>query len=668
MSSGVTRRVRRAATAAACLLSSVILTVTLGGSGTAFAEPLNSDTIPGEDITFPWTTVGLPDDVTLVGANNTQSFTVPVPSGFTARRLRGLIHAPMDFGAGFVEIDDSRGTLLATVDLPAVTPDQAVVPFDVDVSAALVGSTGVGLSFTVREAPLPVEQRCGLGQQLLLSDLAAVFAGNEPAPTTIATFFPPVLQRLTIYAPTDAESAEQQAVLTLASAVARMYRPQAPAITVVTQPRGATPPPTPQFTRAVVVENGDAGTNLVNADRPNVYLKMTGRGNQLTDQVAIVVDQLQSLIQVPTARVDNAGSSRDPLTDELSFGRLKLTGERAVLRTSTLTVGVDRSALGTGRVDGLQVHLLATHTPVAALDSASLVVSVDGQAVYTTPLTDSGRVDAVFDVPSDFLRQRIDFEYALAYSPRQLCSPTTAPLTFQIDPRSTLTVRHGGQALDGFSAVPSEFNPEFLVALDGSDPGLLDYATRGVTDIARLTGTSLMPRVVDVESAADSTTAGLIVANATTLGRTSLRLPIGGESTDVRVDLRGELRASIDKGVGSIQAFADTPRNRSVVVITTSGEWSLVEPLFGYIDQLPGGWSSLDGNVVAAGAAGSVTNLSIGPGEVAPAPADEGISRTTWLAVGAGCVVLAGLVIGAVLWSRRRRGAAEPVAPAPPVQ
>lgn len=99
-----------------------------------------------------------------------------------------------------------------------------------------------------------------------------------------------------------------------------------------------------------------------------------------------------------------------------------------------------------------------------------------------------------------------------------------------------------------------------------------------------------------------------------------------------------------------------------------SGEWSLVEPLFGYIDQLPGGWSSLDGNVVAAGAAGSVTNLSIGPGEVAPAPADEGISRTTWLAVGAGCVVLAGLVIGALLWSRRRRGAAEPVAPAPPVQ
>jgi hypothetical protein len=417
-----------------------------------------------------------------------------------------------------------------------------------------------------------------------------------------------------------------------------------------------------------VVENGDAGTNLVNADRPDVYLKMTGRGDQLTDQAAIVVDQLQSLIQVPAARVDNAGSNRDPATDELSFGQLNLTGERTVLRTSTLTVGVDRSALGAERVDGLQVHLLATHTPVADLDAASVVVSVNGQAVYTAPLKDSGHVDATFDVPGEFLRQRIDFEYALAYSPRQLCSPTTAPLTFQVDPRSTLIVRHGGQAAGGFSAVPSEFNPEFLVAIDGSDPGLLDYAVRGVADIARLTGTSLTPRVVDVKSAADATTAALIVANATTLGQTSLRLPVSGESSDVRVDLRGELRASIDRGVGSIQAFADTPRNRSVVVITTSGEWSLVGPLFGYIDQLPGGWSSLVGNVVAAGAAGTVTNLSIGPGDVAPPPVDESTSWPTWLAFGAGGVLLVGLGLGALLWSRRRRGAAEPAAPAPPAQ
>jgi hypothetical protein len=658
--SGYMRRdiIRRAVTPAVCLLSSVLLVSALGTPAEAHADPLNADPASVEDLTLPWTTLGLPGDVTLVGANTNQDFTLPVQSGFSVRRLRGLIHAPVDFGAGFVEIDDARGTLLATVDLPAVTPAEAVVPFDVDVSAAQVSGSSLGLSFTVREARIPPQERCGLGEQLELSDLAAVFAGNEPAPATVATFFPPVLQRLTIYAPIDANAAEQQAVLTLTSAIARMYRPQTTAITVVKQPRGATPPPAPQFTRAVVVENGDAGINVVNAGRSNVYLKLTGRGDQLTDQASPVVNRLQSLLQVPNARVDEAGSDGDPVSDEMSFDRLNISGESSVLRTSKLTVGVDRSALGSRRIDSLQVHLLANHTPVASLDSASVMVRANGQVVYTSPLNETGRVDAVFDVPGDFLRQRIDLDFALTFSPRQLCSPTIAPMTFQLDPRSTLTMRRGGQAAGGFSAVPSEFSPEFLVAFDGGSPNQLDYAARVVADIARTTGSPLMPRVVDVTSAADARTGALILANATTLKPTSLRPPIGGESSDVQIDLSNELRADIDRGLGSIQAFADLPRDRTVILVTTSGAWSLVEPLLAYVDRLPGGWSSLVGNVAATGADGAVTNLSIGPADPAPTPPPDEPSWPIWLAIGAGCVVLAALGLGAALWRRRRRGAA----------
>jgi hypothetical protein len=85
-------------------------------------------------------------------------------SGLIVTRLRGLIHAPVDFGAGFVEIDDSTGRFLATVGLPAVTPDQVVVPFDVDISPAQVSESDLGLSFTVREVGLPAPERCGLGE------------------------------------------------------------------------------------------------------------------------------------------------------------------------------------------------------------------------------------------------------------------------------------------------------------------------------------------------------------------------------------------------------------------------------------------------------------------------------------------------------------------------
>lgn len=119
-----------------------------------------------------------------------------------------------------------------------------------------------------------------------------------------------------------------------------------------------------------------------------------------------------------------------------------------------------------------------------------------------------------------------------------------------------------------------------------------------IADIAQRTDTTLMPRVVDVNAAADAGMGALIVANAATIEQTSLRPPVGGESSEVQVDLRDQLRAQINRGLGSIQAFADAPRDRTVVLVTTSGAWSLVEPLFGYIDQQPDGWSSLTGDVL----------------------------------------------------------------------
>lgn len=636
------------------LLSAVLMVAALAAPTAAHAAPLNADPAAGPEVTLPWRTLGLPGDVTLVGANTNQDFTVPVPIGFAPVRLRGQIHAPVDFGAGFVEISDGTGRSLATVNLPAVAPEQAVVPFDVDITPAAVRAAKLGLSFTVREAALPVGERCGLGERVTLSDLATVFVGGEPAPTTVGTFFPPVLQRLTIYAPIDADDGEEQAVLTLASAVARMYRPQSPAVTVVKQPRGTRPPAAPQFTRAVVVENGDAGLNVVNPDSPDVFLRLSGRGDQLAAQASLVVNEVQSLVQVPDARVDKAGSAGTPETDEFSFDDLGITGESSVLRTATLTVGADRAALGDGRVDGVRVHLLANHTPVHSMDSASVMVSVNGRAVHTVALRDSGRIDEEFEVPAEFLGQRVNLEFDLTFSPRQLCSPTIAPVAFQLDPRSTLTVHRGGAPLGGFAALPSEFGPEFLVALDGGNPNQLHYAARVVADIARLTDTPLTPRVVDVKAAADARTGALIVANAATVEQTSMRPPIGGQSAEVQVDLRDELRADINRGLGSIQAFADVPRDRTVVLVTTSGAWTLVEPLFGYIDQLPDGWSSLTGDVLAAGAAGTVTNLSIGPEDTPQPPVEKSTDWRLWAAVGAGCVVLAALLAGAVLWRRRR--------------
>ena len=85
-----------------------------------------------------------------------------------------------------------------------------------------------------------------------------------------------------------------------------------------------------------------------------------------------------------------------------------------------------------------------------------------------------------------------------------------------------MTVKRGGDPMGGFGAVPSELSPEFLVALDGSSPNQLDYAARVVADMARLSGTPMMPRVVDVTAAAQAIEAeslALSITSATTSRR-----------------------------------------------------------------------------------------------------------------------------------------------------
>jgi hypothetical protein len=627
----------------------------------AYAQPGDDAAPPAASVTLGWPALGLDREVVL-GPNSPTSFTVPVPAGLTATRLRGTIDVPVNIGAGFLEVQDGDGKLLAAVDLPPVSAARAQTPLDVDLSQARVRTSSVDLSFTVRPADIG-DQFCGPLQQLTVGDLATVFTGGEAPASTIADFFPSVLQRATVYAPVDADAAEQQATLTLVSTLARQYNPQPVAVTVVNQPRGATPPAAPELERAVVVEKGGAaGLRVENPGAPDAFLRVSGSGDELSTQVSLLTTELQSLAQTADSRVDQAGADAQVSGDTLTFRQLNLSGRSDVLRTGSFSVGVGRAALGSGRVDHLQVHLLADYTPVPEDDAAAVVIRSGGAVVYRSALDNSGVLDATFEVPGQAFGQSLNLDFTLTYTPQQVCGPLIAPISFQLDPRSSVTVHRGGAPLGGFSAFPSEFSPSFLVALDGSDPDQLVWAARIIGALARLTSAKLSPQVVDLKTAVDADTGALIVAKSGAIGRSTLNPPVGGDGTTVDVALPTELRADITDGVGSIQAFADGTRNRSVVLITTTGAWSLVDPLFSSVDGPNGNWAGLTGDVLAAGAAGIPTNLSIRAGDdaapSADAPADQASSQSVnrWVPI---VVVVAVLVVGAVLaaWllARRRR-------------
>jgi hypothetical protein len=654
----MSRRLTRTLFAVLLLVAQALLTGPF--LGTAQAQPGDAAAVPDmAGVRLAWPSLGLKPE-TFLGANSTTSFEVPVPTGLVPARLQGLIHAPMNIDAGYLEVSDGDGRFLSAVNLPPQGSAQAVTPLDVDISAARVLDSTVSLSLTVR--PLDKADRfCGPLQQLPLTDLSTVFTGEESAATTIANFFPPVLERVTIYTPSDADAAEQESVLTLVSTLTRLYRPQPLQLRVVDQPRGATPPPAGQLARAIVVESGgQAGLSVMDAGSPGVYLRIAGRGDELSTQVSLLVNKMQSLVQTAGSRVDQAGTDMTPVGDAPTFGELSMTGQTDVLRTGSLRVAVDRSTLGGSRIDGVDVHLLADYTPVPADDSASLVVRSDDVVVYRAPLDNSGRLDATFDVSNRAFGQWLNLDFALTYRPHESCGPFIAPITFQIDPQSTLTINRGGSPLNGFGSAPSEFSPSFQVAFDGTSPDQLNYAAQTVAAMARQTGSQLMPQVVDLETAIDATTGALIVAKSSALQQTSLNPPIGGDGTAVDFGLPTELRAIVDDGLGSIQVFADRPRDRSVILVTTTGAWTLVDPLFDYLGRLEGGWSALTGDVLAAGAAGDPTNVTIRAdvdASAASTPNSAGASNSVeqWIPVGIAVLVIAVVAIAAAFWLRRRR-------------
>ena len=636
------------------LLVPTMLGVPLAGSTHAApGEPTDPAPPPSGAVTLRWPTLGLQSTVDLYG-DGSANFTVPLPLGLAATRLQGMIHTPVNISGGYVEIDDGDGKFLSSIDLPPAAPGLAMVPFDVDISAARVRESSVDLTFTTRGRDA-IDRNCGPTQHLVLSDLATVFDGVQLPPNSIATFFPTVIQKVTIYAPTDADSAEQQAVLTLASTLERIYSPRPLAIAVVSQPRGTLPPPAPDLGRAVVVEKGQPGLSVENPGTPAAYLRVSGEGGDLSAQLSLLTNQLQTLAQSVAARVDQAGGSAALSGDTLTFSQLQAGGRLTFLKSGSLGVSFDRTKLGP-RFDSVEVHLLADYTPVPERDAASVVIRSKQLVLYRAPLDQSGSLDATFRLDRQMLdQQSVSLQLSLTYTPDQPCGPLVSSMTFQVDPRSTLTLHRGGPPLHGFNAFPSEFSPQFLVALDGTNPNQLNYAAQVVAAIARLTSTELKPKVIDLQTAVSATTGALIVANSKAIQQTSLNPPVSGDGSSVNFELPTALHVNIADGLGSIQAFADPPRNRSVVLVTTTTDWGLVDRLFSYIDGSVSDWGQQTGDVLAAGAGGTPVSVAIRPpGDVFLPPGSAVAASWMKAAVVAGAVATFAVIAGALYFGRRR--------------
>lgn len=145
------------------------------------------------------------------------------------------------------------------------------------------------------------------------------------------------------------------------------------------------------------------------------------------------------------------------------------------------------------------------------------------------------------------------------------------------------------------------FTPDFDVAIDGPDG--IRFAGQAINLMGQQTGMTLRPQLVTFADAAASGAGLLAVTSGEQLASAGMNPPLlPGASTSAGVNGSPDTEIDVNGALGVVQSF--TQNGRTVLAISGTGDWSLVDRSFDYIRGLPNRWSSLTGDVVATGPAG----------------------------------------------------------------
>lgn len=650
----------RVRTACSVLVVGLMLSLsTAGFPSTAIAQPSESiEDQEGEPLVLTWPALGLGSEIVFDAADAEQAVQVPVPAGSAMLALTGQLRAPVELGRGYLEVTSADGRFLGSADIPDVESGQRVTPFSIDLAGAAVDAAA-GMA-TLRMTVRPLDRSsavCGAPQRLTAADLAVSFTAAEQVPETVDQFFPSVLDAVEVFVDPEPTTAEKESVLTLAAALVHRYGSIPVQISVRPLSRTAPVPAGGSgLTRSVVVrESAEAAASIADAGAGSV-LVLSGTGASLADQVGVFTAGLDRIVQVRSSTVTNLEADEILGTDTLTFEQLGAVASTSVLGSAQMFSGFDSSAFGLTQPGSMEVHLMADYTPVSDA-TATATISAGGQVMHSQELDSSGRVDTTFTVAGGAIARAVGLNVALTYSPTAGCTPFTAPIQFSIDPESTVTVSGSSGGTGGFKSLPTSLMPTFQVAFDEQDPEAngvlgLSYATRVVASMQTTANAVMRPMVAPMDEVVGSGMGALLVADAESLGAAGISAPLAVADGAVKISTDQGLTMDVDGGIGSLQVFAEG--DRTVVAITTTGEWSLVGPV---LDRATAGgsWADLSGDVVAAGLGGEAAPMTVMSD--GPAGAVSGPERgwVTWLWIGASALVVAAAVMAAGLWMDRRR-------------
>lgn len=597
--------------------------------------------------------ISYPTTATAIGSRGLATVTLPVPGGMVPIVLLGDLVSVADspglvrirVGTQYIELDAVEGGPFRLE-----LPDDAVIDNNVTVEVRNTLDLGQGecVSDTTTTETI---QNLRLG-----------FLGKETPPTTVAGFFSPPVQRVTLVVPSTADEDIAEATLAAAGALANRYDSTVPIVVVTPEEFDQDPERfdnTDGPFRIVRIEPSDDPTSVVSISNPGVpTLTIAGPPGDLAEAAAALSSRELGMAAVPQATdlIDVQKTYTVPTLTLEELGAAKPT--LAGLGRLEYAIPVGQVAFG-GPISSATIRLEGTHTPVPA--NGAMVASIlwNGTLVEAQSLDENDDYLAEAEIPGALIARDNILTIRLDASPPGGNCESGAPITAQLDlfgATSTVSATPGQSLRNGFERYPQAFGDTMHVAFGSGPitPDLVRTASAMVTSLQRATGRRMNIDVVPFADLVGQPYAAMVIG-ATPSDADTLKAPLRFEPWRALDDARTEFSVTVDGPFAALEAFETGGQN--ILMLGSTAPTEQAQPLMDQIAEEAQagrfGWFGLTGSLLVAQPGAELLSLELRTIVPQATVQAEQQSLPVWLFVLAGVILV--LILLRILWVRLRR-------------
>jgi hypothetical protein len=554
---------------------------------------------------IPLVRAGTAATLTLSSTDESTEFDLPIPAGLQPVELRGMFDPKGESAAA---------TLAAKIggrDFTLSAPDRLPTPFTFDLEGLQapkkIAST-MGGGFELK-AESDLECPRVTSQPAQISDLVLVLAGDTAAPTSVAEFLPPILDRVIIDVPEPITEDIAEGVLKLTARLVSRYSDQPVAVLV----RSAKTAP------ALKAEPFTRHFRLIEAPlpaKPSIKLAKPTNGEDTVMELRGTGDAFGG-----AAEFIGSQAFTTSFTNEVTFKPGKSNGSKKA-RAKQFRVNLDQLRRGTTAqgVNRAKVQFSARQSDVGG-PSVRMTLRITGRVIAisgptrkaTVRLSANGRALASKDValgdgftltgaidPRVVTRENqvvVESDAILDSSGFSTAKCTAgAVIRLELDANSIISSEAGVAVEAGFDRFPQAFHNGFDVAMSPMNIDELAAASYLVAGLQEHAQPMLEPNVVDWPTSPLKNPSLLVGGTVAQVQR--LRPPLVPGPLTIE---------SGGTGVGAV-ASGGTPQTLTALeafetkgvdqlLLATSAKTTELSKLADKVRSLQGGWTRLSGDV-----------------------------------------------------------------------